>query len=106
MTNPIISRPAVDRHSYLLKSLFTYHTRIAGHSTASTIAANELSSSDGIFHVESSKVVQIMENLCAKGTKKNFKVETICFFNFKPTARRSNLNNFPPSTFVPYVKKD
>ena len=44
------------------------HTRIAGHSTASTIAASELSFTDGIFHVEFSKLVQIMENLCVKGT--------------------------------------
>ena len=106
MTNPIISRPAVDRHSYLLKSLFTYHTRIAGHSTAPTISAHELSSTDGIFHVEFSKLVQIKEKLCAKGTKKKFKVETICFFNFKPTGRLNNLNNFPSSTFVRYLKKD
>ena len=53
------------------------HTRIAGHSTASTIAAHELSSMNGIFHIEFSKLVQIMEFLCAKGTKKIFNSRTI-----------------------------
>ena len=81
------------------------HTRIAGHSTAPTISAHELSSTDGIFHVEFSKLVQIKEKLCAKGTKKKFKVETICFFNFKPTGRRNDFNNFPSSTVVRYLKK-
>ena len=41
------------------------HTSMAGHSSASTIAARELSSTNGIFQVQFNGLIQIPQNNCA-----------------------------------------
>ena len=58
------------------------------------------------FNVHFSGMILYFIFLCAKETLFLKNVETIFFFNFKPTGRRNNLNYFPPSTYAPYLKKD
>ena len=53
----------------------TPHTRIAGHSSASTIAACELSFAAFIFDGESHVVVQMFKFLCVNVTKTNLILE-------------------------------
>ena len=61
------------------KLLNTAHSLLRSNVRASKIAAREPSFIDVTFHVQSSSLIQIIQNNCANGTKKNFKDRTIFF---------------------------
>ena len=59
--------------------LLLTHSLLRSNVRASTFADREPSFIDVTFHVQSSSIIEIIQNNCANGTKKNFKDRTIVF---------------------------
>ena len=78
------------------------HTRMAGHSSASTIAARELSSTNGIFQVQFNGLIQIPQNNCATVVVRppfiNGRPQDLVsvFLEKKPSHLPLFFGNFPP----------
>ena len=74
--------------------------------TSPALTNRVISTTYSIFDVLFSGLIKHIQNLCAIGTKKIFKVETISFFNFKPTGRRNICQMVAFFSIAHYSKKD
>ena len=82
------------------------HSLLTTNFTSPALTDRVISTTYPIFDVLFSGLIKHIQNLCAIGTKKIFKVETISFFNFKPTGRRNICQMVAFFSIVHYSKKD